>query len=99
MKPRAKEIEQVSKFAVVTGLCIAAGCALSAIAFPHYNVWQQEMAGRARLAEAEHSRRIAIEEAKALKESAALKSEAEVIRAKGVAEANKIISEELGGPE
>jgi hypothetical protein len=67
--------------------------------FPQYNVWAKGLAGQAALAEAEQSRQIAIEEAKALRESAEHKAQAEIIRARGVAEANKIISEGLGGPE
>lgn len=66
---------------------------------PQYRVWQQRLSGEAALAEAESSRRIAIEEAKALQEAAEHKAQAEIIRARGVAEANKIISEGLGGPE
>jgi len=62
---------------------------------PQYNVWSQEMRGKASLREAEWSKQIAIEEAKALKESASLKAAAEIERAKGVAEANRIIGESL----
>jgi regulator of protease activity HflC (stomatin/prohibitin superfamily) len=68
-------------------------------AYPQYNVWQKGLSGRARLAEAEQSRQIAIEEAKAIKESAQFKADAEVIRARGVAEANSIIADGLGGPD
>ena len=68
-------------------------------AWPQYRVWQQEMRGQADLARATHDRKIRIEEAKAEKESAALLAEAEVERAHGVAEANKIIADGLGGPE
>jgi len=66
---------------------------------PKYDVWQQGLAGQAELARAEQSRQIAIEEAKALKESASFKAEAEIIRAGGVAEANAIIGESLKGNE
>ena len=64
-------------------------------AFPMYNVWRKELRGKADLKEAEWSRQIAIEEAKARKESAVLDAEAEVERAKGVAEANQIIGDSL----
>lgn len=43
---------------------------------PRYNVWQQEMAGKARLAEATQSRQILVEQARAEKESAVLQAEA-----------------------
>ena len=62
---------------------------------PNYNVWARELSGKAQLREAEWSRQIAVEEAKAEKESALLKKEADIIRAEGVAEANKIISASL----
>ena len=63
--------------------------------FPIYKVWQKEMSGKAQLAEAEWSKQITIEEAKAELESASLKAQSEVERAKGVAEANKIIGDSL----
>lgn len=65
--------------------------------YPHYRVWSREKAGQAELAEAEWSKRIAVEEAKARAESAVLDAQAEVERAKGVAEANAIIGESLQG--
>lgn len=43
---------------------------------PRYKVWQQEMAGKARLAEATQSRQILIEQARAEKEAATLQAEA-----------------------
>ena len=43
---------------------------------PRYSVWQQEMAGKARLAEATQSRQILIEQARAEKEAAVLQAEA-----------------------
>jgi selenocysteine lyase/cysteine desulfurase len=67
--------------------------------YKNYNVWSQEMTGKANLAEAEWSKKIAVEEAKAREESATLDARAEVARAKGVRESNEIIAEGLGGPE
>ena len=57
---------------------------------PRYNVWQQEMAGKAEFAKAEQNRRIKIEEAKANLEAERLNAEAEIIRATGAAEAIKV---------
>lgn len=57
---------------------------------PTYNVWQQEMSGRAEFAKAEQNRRILIEEAAANLEAEKLNAQAEVERAKGAAEAIKI---------
>jgi len=62
---------------------------------PTYNVWQQEMTGKAEFSRAEQNRKIKVEEAKAEKESAIFRAEAEIIRAEGVAEANKIIGGSL----
>jgi len=59
---------------------------------PKYKVYARELNGKAQLREAEWNRQIAIQEAQALKESARLKAEAEVLRAEGIAEANKIIA-------
>lgn len=66
---------------------------------PHINIWQQSMQGQAELAHAEYNRQIAICEAQAKKESAKSLAEAEVIRAEGVAKANKIIGDSLEGNE
>lgn len=60
------------------------------IAIPYYNVWQQEMSGRAEFAKAEQNRKIKIEEAKANLEAEKLNAQAEIERAKGAAEAIKI---------
>ncbi|MDE5899990.1 MAG: hypothetical protein K2H33_01375 [Muribaculaceae bacterium] len=72
----------------VTGLIlvIVAIC----IAIPYYNVWRQEMAGRAEFAKAEQNRKIRIEEAKANLEAEKLNAQAEIERAKGAAEAIRI---------
>ncbi len=70
--------------AVILGTCMAV--------FPRYRVWQKELAGKAQLKEAEWNRQIAIKEAEAIKESASMLAEAEVIRAEGIAKANEIIS-------
>jgi len=43
---------------------------------PVYSVWQQEMSGKARLAEATHSRQILVEQARAEKEAAVLQADA-----------------------
>ena len=54
---------------------------------PKYNVWRQEMRGKAEFAQAEQNRRIKVEEAKANLDAEKLNAEAEVARAKGAAEA------------
>ena len=62
---------------------------------PMYRVWQQEMTGKAEFSRAEQNRKIKVEEAKAEKESAVFRAEAEIIRAEGVAKANEIIGGSL----
>jgi hypothetical protein len=72
---------------------------LGLVGCPRYNVYAQEMAGRAKLAEAQSSRQVAILEAHAKMESAKELAQAEVIRAEGAAKANHILQNSLGGPE
>lgn len=62
-----------------------------------YDVWAQGKEGQAELARAESNRQIKTLEAKAAMESAKHLADAEIIRAKGVAEANKIIGDSLKG--
>lgn len=81
--------------AMVLILAVICGIVAVAVGYPIYHVWTREMSGKACLAEAEWSKQIAIEEAKAELESASLKAAAEVERAKGVAEANSIIGDSL----
>ena len=57
---------------------------------PKYNVWQQEMEGKAEMARAEQNRMILVEEAKAKLEAEKLNAQAEIERAKGMAEAMEI---------
>ena len=77
--------------AIVLGAAILAAVIIgAAFLLPWYNVWQQEMAGRAEFAKAEQNRKIKIEEAKANLEAEKLNAQAEVERAKGAAEAIRI---------
>lgn len=76
-----------STLAVLTGLFITA---VFLVGCPKYNVWQQEMSGRAEFAKAEQNRRIKIEEAKANLEAEKLNAAAEVERAKGASQAIRI---------
>jgi regulator of protease activity HflC (stomatin/prohibitin superfamily) len=67
--------------------------------YPKYEVWREGLRGQAELKRAEQNRQIAVEEAKAKKESAQALADAEIIRAQGVAKANKIIGDSLKGNE
>lgn len=72
---------------VAAFISLAAGCF---IALPYYNVWEQEMSGKAGFAEAGQNRKIKIEEAKADPEAGKPNAQAEMERAEGAAEAVRI---------
>lgn len=80
----------MSKLGVGAALVVAAIIAGCFFIIPYYNVWQQEMSGKAEFAKAEQNRKIKIEEAKANLEAEKLNAQAEIERAKGAAEAIKI---------
>lgn len=81
---------------VIIGLSLLfaymAGC-------PQYHVWEQGLSGEAELKKAEWNRQIAIKEALAKLESSKSLAQAEIERAKGVAEANRIIGDSLKNNE
>lgn len=86
-------MDNKAKIYLTTAVVILAGILLiigAFVAVPYYNVWQQEMAGRAEFAKAEQNRKIKIEEAKANLEAEKLNAQAEIERAKGAAEAIRI---------
>lgn len=66
---------------------------------PKYAVYTNEMQGHAEYVRAESNRRIAVLEAEAKRDSAKLYAQADIERARGQKEANKIIADGLGGPE
>lgn len=84
-------------FGVILG--IASLIAGAFWAWPSYNVYRAQMVGKAELARAEQNRKIRVYEAQARMDSAKLNAQAEVAAAQGVAQANKIIADSLGGPE
>ena len=76
---------------IVTALFLIVGGVGSCMYIrPKYNVWSQEMDGKAEFAKAEQNRKIKIEEAKANLEAEKLNAQAEIERAKGAAEAIRI---------
>lgn len=83
--------------ASILGLALLVGLVMWG--YPQYRVYQQNLEGEAELARATQNRQIRIQEAKAAQESAQLLAAAEIERAKGVAEANKIIGESLKNNE
>ena len=81
----------VGGIAVISIAIIGAGL----WALPQIGVYNRTMAGKAALMEAESTRQVRVLEAKAKMDSASLEAKAEIERAKGVAEANKIIGDSL----
>ena len=73
--------------ALVVGILIIAALLFGV---PKYNVWKQEMKGKAEFAQAEQNLKIKIEEAKANLEAEKLNAQAEIERAKGAAAAIEI---------
>ena len=69
------------------------------IGWPQYSVFAARKHGEAELARATQNRQVRVQEALAKFEAADYDAKAEVRRAQGVAQANKIIAESLGGPE
>ena len=76
-----------------------AAIALGMWGCPMYNVWEQGLRGEAELSRAVQNRKIKVQEAEAIKDSAKLLAEAEVQRAIGNSKANDIIAGGLGGAE
>lgn len=66
---------------------------------PQYSVYSATMNGKATLAEANSSRFAAVAQSKAKWEAADFEAKAEVRRAQGAADANRILQGSLGGPE
>ena len=95
-------IESAPKFGTIMFDAVVVSVVLVALAMvgcPSYNVWQQGMSGKAKLAEAEYSRQIAVAEANAIFESSKMKAQARVEMAKGEAEANSILGDSLKNNE
>ncbi len=81
------------------GLGVVGVITLTLAGCPQYNLYSQELSGRAKLAEAQSSRQVAVLEARAKMESSKSLAEAEILRAAGAAKANQILQNSLGGPE
>lgn len=88
-------MNKLISLAALGTLVLLATIALGMWGCPTYNVWQKTLAGQAELKQAEWNRQIAVQEAHAKMEASSLLAQAEVERAKGVAQANKIIGESL----
>jgi len=91
---RNSEISEIATLVLGVLTVVAITAALFA-GGPVYNVWTQGMNGKAELQKAEYTRKVAVLEAQAKMDSASKLADAEVERAKGVAEANRIIGDSL----
>ena len=92
----AYEEDNTMRNVLIVGVSAVATIAvISAVVGPIYGVWARGLSGKAQLQEAEYTRQVAVLEAQAKKDSAEQLAEAEIIRARGVAEANSIIGESL----
>lgn len=87
MNNNNKEVTRVVVIGVIIFCIFIVGLMFG---IPKYNVWKQEMKGKAEFAQAEQNRKIRIEEAKANLEAEKLNAQAEIERAKGAAEAIRI---------
>lgn len=94
-----EEDETIGKKVIIGVVILILAFIYFSFVYPYIHVWEQSMKGKAELARAESNRQIATCEAMARKESAKCLAEAEVIRAEGVATANKIIGDSLQGNE
>ena len=99
MSNRAQDALAWTACLLVIGVLLFSGIGAACWGKPQWGVYNQSLRGEAALREAEHSRQIAVEEAKAHLESAKFLAKAEVERARGVAEANAIIGESLHNNE
>ena len=67
--------------------------------WPRWNVYRETLNGQAALRHAEFTRQIRVVEAQAVEHAATSLAQAEINRARGVAQANRIIGESLKGNE
>lgn len=85
---------------IICGAALIAAAGLSACEMnPSYRVYSARKTGEAELAQADGNRQIRVQEAKARAEAAVYDAQAEITKARGVAQANKIMADSLGGPE
>lgn len=101
---------KIGRIILAVVLAIIAIVVINMAVMPSYRIYKQNKQGEANLRQQEWEKKILVEQAKAQNESATLnaeatikqetaKAEAEIIRAKGVAEANRIIGQSLKGNE
>lgn len=83
-------------YLVTLGVLLAvAGVCGGLYGCPQYKVYEQRLAGEAMLRKAEAEKQVQIEDAKGKEHAAKMLAGAEIERARGVAEANRIIGDSL----
>jgi hypothetical protein len=81
---------------VIVGVAVVAGLFFG---LPIWNKWRAGLSGQADFNFAQYQRRILVEEAQAKLDSAELLNQAEVARARGLAEATALVVDSFGGPD
>ncbi len=99
MESRTNPDGDLLKAAAILGGIVLAMIAGLLFGVPQYWVYHQHMEGKAQLAKAEYSKQTLVQEAIAKQEASKSLAQAEVIRAEGVAKANRIIGESLNSNE
>src|SRR5678809_209567 len=97
--PTDREIHVLFKLILYALIGVIGLTTLGMWGCPRYDVYNREMTGKAELAQATSNRQIKVNEAMASEEAAKHLAQAEIERAKGVAEANRIIGDSLKGNE
>ena len=90
-----REDKKIVTLASAAFFFIAGLLVLSLWGCPKYNVYSARQDGMANLAHAQYNAEVAVAEAKAKMESADFLAQGDVTRAKGAAQANKIIGDSL----
>lgn len=85
----------IKKLIIIASAFLLSGCGLVALFIPPMGAWVAEWEGKSELAKADYSKQVQVQEAKAKEEAANYLANADIARAKGVAQANKIIGTSL----
>ncbi len=85
----------VTIWSIVGGALLVALIGFSFWFFPSYGVWSAQQSGRASLSHADFERQVQVVNAQANLQAQGFNAQAEVIRARGLAQANNIIKTTL----
>lgn len=95
----AQTVKKVDPFrvGVVAALALIVVVVLALWGIPKYGIYSKQLRGQADLEEARFNRQILVEEAEAEATAEELRKTARITQAEGIAEANRIIGEQLAG--